>query len=92
MAVCRFDAVGFEDIAHRRVTDLVADVRDCTLDSVEAPAWVLLCEAKHEIHDDLPDTWPTWFFPATLRVIPFLRYELSVPTEKETPQHPGQST
>ena len=69
-----------KDIAYR-VADLVADVCQSALDSIKAPARVLVGKAQHEIHDHLPNAWPTDRALSPSTVIPFLRDELSMPAQ-----------
>ena len=73
--------MGFEDVADGRGRDVVADIGQYTLDPVKSPCGIFLGESQYEIHDDLPHTRSAWLLLATIRVIPFLRNELSMPTE-----------
>ena len=53
------DTMCSEDITDSGVRDVAAHIGQGTLDAVITPSWVLLCEAKSQVDDLLPDSWST---------------------------------
>ena len=73
--------MGFEDVADGRIADMVTNIGQRALNTIEAPVWVFSGESQYKIHDDLPHTRSSRLILSAIRVIPFLCDELSMPTE-----------
>jgi hypothetical protein len=46
--------VSFQHVGHRGISDVVADIGQCSLDSIIAPGRILPGKPQNGIHDDLP--------------------------------------
>ena len=68
-----------EYVGYRRIGDVIADVLQCSLNSIVSPRRVLSGEANNGIHDDLSDSWPTGF--AFVAGIEFLRDQFAMPLQ-----------
>ena len=66
-----FDPMLFENVADGSIGNVIANVRQRALDPVVSPVQVFLGEAKDQIDDDLPDSWPADAL-ALVAMIPFL--------------------
>ena len=75
-----FDPMLFENVADGSIGNVIANVRQRALDPVVSPVQVFLGEAKDQIDDDLPDSWPADAF-AIVAMIPFLSHQRSVPSQ-----------
>ena len=73
--------MSFENVADRRVRDVVADVGQGTLDSVVSPSRILFGKSQHQIHNDLPHTRPACSTFPPVAVVPFSGHQRSMPTE-----------
>ena len=51
--------VSLEDVTHRLIGDLVAQIGQGTLEAVVSPSGMLPSKPQNKIDDLLPDTWPT---------------------------------
>ena len=76
----RFDAVGFQDIAHGLIGDLVAEVIQSRLEPIITPGRILPDELQDQIHDHLRSSRSVHRFPL-LAVIPLLGHEFAMPAE-----------
>ena len=75
------DAVSLEDVADRLIGDLVAEIGQGTLDAVVSPVRILLGHTKNKLFDFIRDSRSSWFLFAPIGVVPFLRHQLTMPTE-----------
>ena len=75
------DSVLFENIADRRVGDVITDVGQGPLDPVVTPGRILLGLAKDQIDDDLADSRATWLLLLPIGVILLLRHQHPVPSQ-----------
>ena len=76
----RFEAVFFEDVAHRLVGHLVAEILQRALNPIVSPRGILTSEPQNELDDLFFHTWPAYRL-AALTVVPFLSHQRSVPTQ-----------
>jgi hypothetical protein len=58
---CRFNAVLFQDVANRRVRDVIADIVQGAPDPVVTPGRILAGKLQSEVDDVLTDPRPTFF-------------------------------
>jgi hypothetical protein len=85
---CRFDAVSFQHVGHRGISDVAADIGQCSLDAIIAPRRILSGKPQNGIHDDLPKPRPSDSL-SLIGVVPLLRHELTVPAEDRVGRHNG---
>lgn len=73
------NAVSLQHVGHSGIGDVVAEVLECSLNSIEAPRGILLGEAYDGTDDFLSDPWLAWL--SFIAGIELLRDEISMPSQ-----------
>ena len=75
-----FDPMLSEDVADRRVRELVSEIRHGALDTVVAPGRILLGHTQDQVDDLGSDSWPPHGLSAVAEV-PLLGHQVPVPAQ-----------
>jgi hypothetical protein len=75
-----FDPIGFENVFYSGVGNVVADIRQCSLNSIATPGRILLRESQNQIDDHLSDARPADCL-SLVAAVPFPGNQVPLPTQ-----------
>jgi hypothetical protein len=80
--------MSFQHVGHSGISDVAADIEQCSLDAIIAPRRIFLGKPQNGIHNDLPKPWPSDSL-SLIGMLPLLRHEFTVPAEDRVGSHNG---